>query len=338
MGWIFDAMNKAGEAGGEGKGQGAGSGHGPGPGSGQSPPSGANGRPPTAAAPPTAHQPKAPDDAPRSSVVGKVNPDVAAAAAAPAGAIPFESKAPLRQVDDRLVALTSPGSVMAEEYRAIRTRLLARFEQGRNLVHCITSATPKEGKTLTALNLGLAFAEMSDRRTVVIEGDLRVPMFAKLLGLPQGPGLIQVLGKKAALERAITPTELSNLSVIAAGGEAGDDAMRLLSSHTMSQAIELLRRRFDHVIIDTPPVLELADAGILGSQSDDVMLVVRMNRTPRYMIDQAIRILNSYHAPVSGVVLTDMRPDAPRYLHRYGYHYHYRRHSYGRNREYRKSA
>ena len=80
------------------------------------------------------------------------------------------------------------------------------------------------------------------------------------------------------------------------------------------------------MVIDTPPVIELADAGILGAMSDDVLLIVRMNRTPRPLVEQAVRILDSYNAPVAGMIGTDHQRVGRRYYYRYGYgnRYHYR--------------
>ncbi len=228
------------------------------------------------------------------------------------------------QLDERLVMIHAPASIAAEEYRGIRTRLLAKWSDRRHLVHTITSAMPKEGKTITSLNLALTFGEMDERSTVVIEGDLRVPTFQMMTGFDDGPGLIQVLQGKSTIDAALRPFANSNVKVLASGGRTSDDAMQLISSPHLTRTVQALRQRFDHVIIDTPPVLDLADAGILGAHSDDVLLAVRMNRTPRPLVDQAIRTLRSYNAPVAGVVLTDLSHPAHRYRYKYGYRYGYR--------------
>ena len=241
-------------------------------------------------------------------------------------------------IDDRLVPLTDPSSMMVEQYRGIRTRLLARWQHQRHLAHTITSATPKEGKTLTSLNLGAVFGELPDRRTVVLEGDLRVPAFADMLNLDEGPGMIQLARGVATVDEVLTPTPQPNLFVIQAGGKAADDAIQMLSSPQMAEAIMVLKERFDHVLIDTPPVLELADAGILGAMSDDVLLVVRMNRTPQPLVDQAMRALQSYNAPVAGIVLTDLKMHGGGYGGRYGYRYRYHYRYQQRGRRIRRSA
>jgi receptor protein-tyrosine kinase len=168
--------------------------------------------------------------------------------------------------DERIVALTDPSSIYGEEYRSIRTGILARWQQRRQLVHLITSATPQEGKTITSLNLGLSFAELRGRRTIVIEADLRLPQFASLLKLDPTRGLIGALEGRIELGAAIQQVGPNGLAVIAAGGAAPDRAVQLLSSHAMGEMLRILRRKFDHIIIDTPPVVELADAGILGAQ------------------------------------------------------------------------
>jgi capsular exopolysaccharide synthesis family protein len=230
-----------------------------------------------------------------------------------------------RNLDDRLVSLTEPSSQLAEEYRAIRTSLLARWEHRRHLVHTITSATPQEGKTITSLNLGLSMAELRNRKTIVIEADLRLPTFNKLMHLGDSPGMIGYLRGQAELSEVIQKIEGSALHVITAGSRASNDAVQLLSNNRMARLLETLRAKYDHVIIDTPPVIELADAGILGGISDEVMLIARISRTPKPLIDQALRALRSYNAPVAGVIATDQDRGRNRYhYYRYGYRYRYR--------------
>ena len=231
----------------------------------------------------------------------------------------------LGDLDDRLVTLTTPAAQTAEEYRSIRTALLAKWEQRRHLVHVITSATPQEGKTITSINLGQAFAELRNRSVIIVEADLRLPTFDKLLKVGPTQGLISYLRGESELESSIYQLGDGGLSVLPAAGRATNDAIQLLTSTRMSQLLETLRQRYDHVVIDTPPVVELADAGILGAQSDDVLLIARMNRTPRTLIEQAIRTLGSYNAPVAGMIATDHQRARHRYYYyRYGYRYRYR--------------
>jgi len=242
-------------------------------------------------------------------------------------------------LDDRLVVLTGASSSMAEEYRSIRTSILARHQNERHLVHTITSATPQEGKTITCMNLGLAFAELRNRKTIVIECDLRLPTFEKLLQLDHPTGLISYLHGDVSLSEIITQVPGTGLDVITAGGRVSDEAVQMLSSTRMSRLIQSLRAKYDHVIIDTPPVVDLADAGILGAQGDEVLLVARMRRTPQQLVEQAVRTLTSYNAQVAGVIATDNpRTRGRGYGYRYGYGYGYRYTYSGKKRGRRYAA
>jgi len=226
--------------------------------------------------------------------------------------------------DERLLSITEPSSVIAEEYRAIRTGIIAKWENRRHLIHTITSATPQEGKTITSLNLGLCFSELRNRKTLVIEADLRLPQFKKLLSLPKTPGLVGVLDEGVPYEKAIVQAGPNELDILPAGGRLDTDAVQMLSSPAMVNLIKAVRQKYDHVVIDTPPVVELADAGIVGALSDDVLLIARMNRTPKALIQQAIRTLASYKAPVAGLIATDQSRHRQRYYYyRYGYRYQY---------------
>lgn len=234
-------------------------------------------------------------------------------------------------VDDRIVGLTNPTCAAAEEYRAIRTALLARWQHRRHIIHTITSATPQEGKTITSLNLGLIFAELHNRKTIVIEGDLRLPQFDKLLNLPRSAGMVGVLTEKANLAANIHRIGEHHLDVLCAGRPFKDQAVQVLSSNTAVALLKHLKREYDHVIVDTPPVVELADAGILGAISDEVLMVVRMDRTPRPLVEQAISTLAGYNAPVASLIATDQAH------HRNRYYYHrYDNRTY--SRQYAKAA
>jgi len=304
MGYIFDAMNRSDEQR---------------PGDGVSNP---NYAPPAESPAPA---PIANEDASAPTPAVTIDPDRLQ--------LPVQPWTP-RNTDDRLHALVNPSSVMAEEYRAIRTGILARNDQRRHLVHTITSATPQEGKTITSLNLGMTFAELTNRKVLVIEADLRLPQFAKLMPLPETPGLVGLLEGQAGPADSICRMEGCNAHFLPAGKRAGNNAVQLLSSPAMASLLEKMRRKYDHVIIDTPPVVELADAGILGGLSDDVLLIARMNCTPAPLIEQAVRTLARYNAPVAGVITTDQQRQKQGYYYKYGYRYGYR----NSERYYQKAA
>ncbi|WP_428386474.1 CpsD/CapB family tyrosine-protein kinase [Mucisphaera sp.] len=242
----------------------------------------------------------------------------------PLGSIGTQDNRQANQFDDRVVVATNPSAKASEEYRLIRTSMLARWEQRRNLIHTITSATPKEGKTISTINLGLSFAELHERNTIVVEADLRLPSFEDMLRLGATTGLLAYLRGEAQLDQAIARVPGTRLSVMTAGGRAGREAVGLIGSQRMKHLLVTLRQRYDHVIIDTPPVLDLADAGILGGLSDEVLLVARMRHTPRPLIEQATRVLKSYQTPIGGVIATDQEEIGQSYSYAYSYRYRYR--------------
>lgn len=227
-----------------------------------------------------------------------------------------------QRIDDRVVVLTAGASPLSEEYRLLRTSLLSRWSHRRHLIHTITSATPQEGKTMTSLNLALSMAELRRRRTLVVEADLRLPTFGKLLPLDDGPGLVAYLRGEAELGDCIQSVD-GGLHVLAAGASGCTDAVQLFSNGRLEAALRELRQNYDHVIIDTPPVIELADAGIVGALSDEVLVVARMQRTPRELVEQAVRVLGSYQTRLGGLIATDEHRVGKRYYYRYRYHYRY---------------
>lgn len=233
-----------------------------------------------------------------------------------------QSPASLNSYSSEVVTHHDRGSVITEQYRAIRTQILARGRNRQLQTTVITSAAPDEGKTLTTINLGVTFSELRNKKTLLIEGDLRQPTFARLLKRNAVPGLLQVLrGEVENLDQAIHPTVYDNLQFIASGGCDAVNSTQLLSSPKWGQLIDRLRDRYDHIFIDTPPVLNVTDSSILGAISDQTVLVVRLNKTPSDVVERAKRLLHASNSEVAGVVLTHLSQQLPQYLYwnRYAY-------------------
>jgi len=210
------------------------------------------------------------------------------------------------------------GSVVTEQYRAIRTQILARSRTRRLQTHVITSSTPEEGKSVTVLNLGVAFSELRNQRTLLIEGDLRRPAFEKLFDRKCDNGLMQLLrGDVDDYEQILHPTVYDNLQFIPSGGRDPNHSTELLSSPRMVQLLDRLKDRYDHIFFDSPPVVTVTDSCILGQMADGVMMVVRLNKTPSDVVDRAKRLLRASSCEISGVILTHMKHQMPRYLYRY---------------------
>lgn len=231
--------------------------------------------------------------------------------------------------EERLVVASAPESVHAEAYRRLASRMLAAHGK-TPLATAITSAARQDGKTITSTNLAMVMSELPDRRTILVDGDLRVAYVEKLLRTRRNaPGLHQLLKGEAALEEAIVQIEGTNLCVMFAGCRGEPDQPHLLRSQRLPEIIAQLRSRFDHVVVDTPPILDVADAGALCAAADQVTLAVRMNRTPRHLVHEAKNAVQGYNAPLAGLVLTDVKPHAAPYGQHYEYRYRYG-YAYGR--------
>lgn len=210
------------------------------------------------------------------------------------------------------------GSVITEQYRAIRTQVLARGRTRRVQSHVITSAAPEEGKTVTSINLGITFSELRNQNTLVLEGDMRRPSFHRLFNRRSGTGLVQLLnGESDDVDAAIHPTVYDNLQFLPAGGRDLHSSTEMLSSPRLGEILDYLKTRYDHIFIDSPPVVTVTDACILGQVCDSTMLVVRLHKTAIEAVDRAKRLLRAANCDIAGVVLTHMQYHVPRYLYRY---------------------
>jgi capsular exopolysaccharide synthesis family protein len=200
-----------------------------------------------------------------------------------------------------LVAGLAPKSLAAEQYRSLRTRLAHADGAGALRTILVTSPQKGEGKSVTAANLALTMAQ-EQRRVVIVEADLRKPSLQHLFGLPSGPGLADHLSGAAELKDAMKFLPDYNLTVIPAGNAPLNPA-ELLGSTAMRRLLDHLRSRFDRVILDTPPVLPLADVAILAPLVDGSLMVVRAGVTPKPAIENALRAFDS--SRLLGVVLNE---------------------------------
>lgn len=201
-----------------------------------------------------------------------------------------------------LVAGLAPKSLAAEQYRGLRTRL-AHAEGATTLrIVMVTSPQKGEGKSVTSANLALTMAQELQRRVVIVEADLRKPSMQRLFGLPDGPGLAEYLMGAAELKDVMRFLPEHNLTVVP-GGAAPTNPAELLGSTAMRRLLDQLRTRFDRVIVDTPPILPLADVAVLAPLVDGALLVVRAGVTPKPAIENALRAFDS--SRLIGVVLNE---------------------------------
>jgi capsular exopolysaccharide synthesis family protein len=228
------------------------------------------------------------------------HPTAAAAIAAPVASDAIQSYTV--RLNPLLVAGLAPKSLAAEQYRQLRTRL-SHAEGANNLrTVLVTSPQKGEGKSVTSANLALTMAQELQRRVIILEADMRKPSLQQLFGLPPGPGLAEYLAGAADLTDVMQFLPDHNLTVIHAGTTPTNPA-ELLGSTAMRRLLDQLRTRFDRVILDTPPVLPLADVAVLAPLVDGTLLVVRAGVTPKPAIENALRAFDS--SRLLGVVLNE---------------------------------
>jgi len=216
-----------------------------------------------------------------------------------------------------LVTLTDPRSVAAEAYRTLRTNLtFAALDKPLETL-VVTSAAPDEGKSTTLANLAVTMAQ-GERRTILVDADLRQPSLHEIFGVSNSRGLTTMFVDPEALrDPPLVEAGVANLRLLPSGPLPPNPA-DLLGSHRMEEVIAALRAQADVLLFDAPPVVAVTDAQVLGTKVDGVLLVISAGRTRRDHALRARDLLERVHVRVMGAVLTN----APRDLALGGYGYY----------------
>jgi protein-tyrosine kinase len=212
---------------------------------------------------------------------------------------------PYRPMNEAL--LVDPGNpreAPAEEFRSLRTRLnhLQTLQPLRTLV--VTSASPAEGKSFTAMNLAVAQAQLADKRVLLADFDFRRPSIDKAFQIDMSPGITEFLQGKARVGEIIRKISGTNLYLMT-GGEAVPNPLELLNLKESKALIDALRAHFDWVILDSPPLLFAADGNLLATMCDGTILVVRIGATTFDSVTRAMQSLCENN--VLGVVVNGAR-------------------------------
>jgi capsular exopolysaccharide synthesis family protein len=220
-----------------------------------------------------------------------------------------------RQIESTVVSLLNPGSSVSEAYRQVRTKLThGQRDTGavRSLV--VTSAGTKDGKSVTAANLAVTLAK-TGQRTVLVDADLRRPRIHEIFDIEREPGLVQLFLETH--EGNVSHEIIPNLHVLTAGQSIGN-AAELLESKKMRRIFERLYKNFDSVVVDTPPSLVVADAAILSTYCDGVLVVCRAGQTKEKELQEVVETFEDVGSRIAGFVLNGFDVSSA-YGHRYKY-------------------
>ena len=215
--------------------------------------------------------------------------------------------------------LRDPRSAFSESFRALRTSMQLSSTSRLSKVITITSCQPAEGKSTVAVNMAAVLAQ-GGKRVALVDTDMRRPSVYKRLGIEGGKGLSEVLTGHYSLDQVIhTHSTLSSLDVISSGTVPPLPA-DLLASDAMTELVQQLRRGYDYVIFDTPPILSVTDPTIVAAQSDGIVLVIRQGFCTRGMLARASATLRDLDVKVYGFVLNGVDASLPEYYGYLGYY------------------
>ncbi len=242
------------------------------------------------------------------------------------GVLPLLSSKKLRKEGSSMPEryyLSGSGSSFSEIINHIRTGIIySNFDQPPKIV-LVTSAVPHEGKTTCATNLALAFSKLG--KTLLIDADFRKPRIAKIAQMENVTGLTgYVAGQNSLTECLFQDPDLESLRVMRSG-EVPPNPLELLSSDRFKQTLEMMKKSFDYIVIDSAPILPVSDGVVLGKLADAVLMVLKAGSTSHQVADSAVKRFSSAGIVPTGVVLSQLNYNQS--------HYYYDKYDYY-NREY----
>lgn len=216
----------------------------------------------------------------------------------------------------KLIASLDPKSPISEQYRTIRTNI--QYSSIDNEIHTlmVTSSGPGEGKSTSAANLAVVFAQLG-KKVLLVDADLRKPTAHRTFGVNNLFGFTTVLTKQSTLEKTVIETEEKDLYILTSGPVPPNPA-ELLSSKSMEKFIEDAKMLFDYIIFDTPPLLAVADPQIIANKVDGSVFVVSSGKTEIEAAKKAKELLENAKSKLLGVVLNNKEMKNNDYYYYYG--------------------
>ncbi|EJI1385717.1 GumC family protein [Vibrio alginolyticus] len=236
------------------------------------------------------------------------------------GVIPMVKKRNLRKNGVSYTAyLNDEEKLFSEACRSVRTSLLLRLTNTKQKILPFTSAIPEEGKTSTSINMAVSFSKME--KVLIIDCDLRRPSIAKRFGIAESsPGLTHILTMDTPIKDCVTHIKEANLDVLSAG-LIPPNPQELLASDRFKKLLEHFQNKYDRIIIDTPPLLSVSDALILGQYANGLITVIRSESTKSSLVNLALSKQIQHSVPSLGVLITQAKAKEGEtlYVQKYAY-------------------
>ena len=216
-----------------------------------------------------------------------------------------------------LITTLNPKSPISEQYRTIRTNIQFSMVDKEFKTLACTSAMPRDGKSTTIANLAVTLAQQG-QEVLLIDADLRKPTLHHIMEVNNRYGLTSLLTKKVTPETAIFPTPRANNLYVLPSGPIPPNPSELLGSKMMEDLILELSEEYDLILFDTPPVLAVTDAQVLGSRCDGVILVLRSHQTEKKELVKAKELLDRTNVNVIGAIINEVDQKEVNYGYYYG--------------------
>lgn len=227
-----------------------------------------------------------------------------------------KKRSKLAAMGRRLITISDSKSIIAEQFRTIRTNIKFSVPDTDLKTILVTSSTPGEGKSTNAANLGVVFAQ-EGKKVLIVDADMRKPTLHHTFGIFNTVGLSTVLSRQNEFSCAIQETPIVGLFVLPSG-PLPPNPTELLSSKTFDTFIEEMKNNYDIIIFDAPPLLSVSDAQVLSHQCDGTLLIVHSGVAEKEDVLKAQSILVSSQAKVLGVVLNNYKmPKNRKYYYQY---------------------
>jgi capsular exopolysaccharide synthesis family protein len=237
--------------------------------------------------------------------------------------VPYMGYIPTFRPDNRieLIVQEDPKSLIAEAYRTLRTGILFSGSKPSPQFIQVTSAGPKEGKTITTANVATVMAQ-SGSRVLIVDCDMRKPRIHEIFAVPNTRGLSDLLVNGEDVFSFIKTTKIPNLNLLTCGTIPANPS-ELLSSKRMQSLLTLCAEKYDRIIMDSPPVLAVTDSIVLSRLVEAIILIVGAGTSSRSGVGRAVELLKEVDARIVGAVLNNLNVEKERYYYSRYYYYDY---------------